>query len=85
MEEIKYLPLYYKWMESGYIDSRGLCDYFGRDGLFLLIGNGDQHGYWGARQSPEYKSEMSTYDYVSKFTTLRQTVVLLMAAMNDEL
>lgn len=87
---MKYLPLYEKWMESGKIPTWGLCSFFEKDELFKLIDpeNGKGITYWGF---PE--ASMCQFDYYPdflerqhyEFTPLRQTVVLLMAAMNNEL
>lgn len=89
----KYLPLYYKWMEAGKLPEPGLCNcfdslgfgqYTGVDGLydfsehplFRLFKDGMPHKFWA--------SDKGDYDEYT-FGPTRQNIVLLMAAMNDEL
>lgn len=93
--EPKYLKLYKEWMEAGKMPEPGLCakfsDVFGwtlkkyphfdlikpddREKIRLDI-NGLAPSYWGSDSSQELK-------YI--FTPLRQNLVLLMAALNNEL
>ncbi|HEY6436674.1 MAG TPA: hypothetical protein VIY47_08790 [Ignavibacteriaceae bacterium] len=94
---MKYLPLYYKWMEKGEIPYRenektcgGLCSIFEGKRLFELItpngGNNpnDTSWYWG--YSEDYTSYSPDLGYKdTAFTPLRQTIVLFLAAMNNEL
>lgn len=82
---MKYLPFYNKCIKSGKIPDWGLCYSFHGNSFFQLIDpeNGRHESYWG------YSESVSDYvDYVSvrtEFTPLRQNIVLLMAAMNNEL
>jgi hypothetical protein len=91
----KYLPLYYEWNKRGRMSVNGLCTKFmglgnkampfykefdfvrptDKDADRLYMG-GYSSAYW-ASDSPDMK------EYI--FTPLRQTIVLLMAALNDEL
>ena len=92
MKKKKYLPLYFKWMRSGRLNDEGLCCNELGDNLKLfeptevdtarLIRAGHCHIFWGSGggcNDPYIHGE--EYD----FTTLRQTIVLFLAAMNDEL
>lgn len=84
----KYLELYKKWLESGKLPTGlGLCNEFGtyasgepeKDGI----------GYWNdelfATMCPPKYGNSYWGGPVGEFTPLRQTIVLFMAAMNDEL
>jgi hypothetical protein len=95
MKKKKYLPLYYKWMEKEFIDGGGgLCfafDFVPED--LILFKPEDQSGYWaywGEFGDTEILSQNVNdpklrYDLLKRFNPLRQTIVLFMAAMNDEL
>lgn len=96
MKKKKYLPIYKVWVKNGFMVAipklnvgwcSGLCDEFYHDDLFKIImptledrieldSNGLNTFCWGSN-SKDYKFR--------KFTTLRQTIVLFMAAMNDEI
>ncbi len=86
MEKEEYLPLYFKWMKTGQIPTEGLCRYFeGEDPLFNLIDpeNGSGETYWGCDKygkGGDYRCATAKV-----FGPLRQNVILLMAAMNNEL
>ena len=86
----KYLDFYQKYAKKGVLPTNGLCASFRDDELFRLIDpdEGERISYWGydgiirdglETVSPPY------HDEHYGFTSLRQTVVLLMAAMNGEL
>jgi hypothetical protein len=81
--ESKYLKLYYEWIKTGVIPSNGLCSIFCHDELFQLIDpeRGDRITYWGH----EAENTVCDIEKWYEFTPLRQNVVLLMAAMNNEL
>lgn len=90
MKKKKYLPLYEKWMETGKIEGYGgLCHAFpgSEIGLFEAIG---YWGYWADKGDTVILTQ-NVNDLEKKnallyeFTPLRQTVVLFLAAMNDEL
>lgn len=84
----EYLKIYKEWMERGKMPKDGLCLYFGKYHKLLrlfrptdedfeeLYRLGLPGVYWG-RESFYYKRD--------DFTPLRQTIVLFMAAMNNEL
>lgn len=65
----------------------GLCDAFGDDDLFKLMYPNDQDFYELEKQGLNtfcWASGSSDYCF-HEFTTIRQNIVLLMAAMNGEL
>ena len=90
----KYLDLYYEWMESGEIPEKycngntgGLCGIFDKDRLFQLLKPTPDEletrriwGYWGLDGD-----ENNAAPSAICFNTLRQNIVLLMAAMAGEL
>ena len=86
MKKKKDLPLYEKWMETGEIPGSGLCasfrevgmSYYELDDNFLTNKEVFKLRGW-------YASGLDTCSGVGQFTPLRQTIVLFMAAMNDEL
>lgn len=88
----KYLPLYEKWMETGRIPNNGLCNSIGSRKLSVFRpsrkysearGYFHDYWYWGYDGKANYNLRL---DYKwHKFTPLRQTIVLLMAAMAGEL
>ena len=88
-KKVKYLPLYYEWMETGNIPYKehrgicgGLCSIFHNDKMFKLINPPNGAGwYWGCSWDDSDRG----YAFSTGFTPMRQTVVLLMAAMNNEL
>lgn len=86
MKKKKYLPLYYKWAKSGEISSNGLCNCFGeKDALFdLLKPESHQYMYWGNDGVAAFQVT-SDRDWTRGFNALRQNIVLLLAAMNNEL
>lgn len=87
----KYLKFYYKCMESGLLPNRnGLCyepilnqhlGFFKPDyeEVDCLREEGYGVSYWGFGPKDSY------LDIVHSFSPLRQTIVLFMAAMNNEL
>lgn len=90
---MKYLPLYYKWMNTGQLPSYGLCHSFG-DSMH------EQLSLFEPQDSEEYPYMKEDYIWrcfwaadgetngrnkMSEFTPLRQTIVLFLAAMNGEL
>lgn len=92
----KYLPIYHEWMSKGQMlrvpDSNifktsGLCDAFDDDYLFELIQPTDED-IKGLKLNG-----LSTFCWASdssehcfyEFTPLRQTIVLFLAALNNEL
>lgn len=88
-KETPYLDFYFRHMKNGVLPSNGLCTCFTHHKLFKLIDPdmGQCLSYWGFDDDP---SAMSVFDggEVTRwysFTQLRQNVVLLMAAMNNEL
>ena len=84
---MKYLDLYKRWVEDGYMLCPGLCTAFGGDTIFGVMCptsadilelkyEGCTTMYWG---SDDWSNK------IYEFTELRQTIVLFMAALNDEL
>lgn len=88
----KYLKFHFECMETGRMKITGLCKAFRNDEFFKLIDpdNGDNNSYWGfdGERNPdemEIATEVECDNRRYKYTELRQTVVLFMAAMNNEL
>jgi len=81
MKNKKYLPLYEKWARNNFTlpGTSGLCSAFRCEGLsyFTL----EEDGYMTEDETLEIWNTSRFKD----FNTLRQTIVLFMAAMNDEL
>jgi hypothetical protein len=89
-----YLTLYKKWCKTGRIQSSdrgGLCnsligdkikEYFEAEGKFSTA-----NAYWGYGDSEEKNTDLSSGldNYAYKFTSLRQNMILLLAAINNEL
>jgi hypothetical protein len=93
-KKYRYLPLYEEWMENGSIPGEGLCGSLDKEGQELLKNfvptNEDENVLMEDDYSIEYWGSGLKYsdDVIEKmysFTPLRQTIVLLMAAMNGEL
>lgn len=96
MKKKKYLPLYRKWMKTGLMPEHGLCDsiqysinYKARQDFvdtfqpakgYLGLWGYDGNNYIGYELMPE-QYERIAY----KFNPLRQNMLLLFAAMNNEL
>jgi len=92
---MKLIELYKEWMETGAIPKRGLCwslpeKYLIDLSLFRpnteeeneLWENGLTIVYWGSGLNT---LSSSMYNLEHKFTDLRQTIVLLICAMNNEI
>ncbi len=82
----KYLPLYYEWMENFYLPRPGLCKSVGEEVTNLFGPSGEyinDKWFWGFN-GDEWEDE-TAMQRCYLFTTLRQTIVLFLAAMNDEL
>jgi hypothetical protein len=93
MKKKKYLPLYYQWLEAGRLPGNGLCNSipFGFKAVnrFSPDPEGSIHGYctlqeayWGYNGGGPYPSSSNL---ANDFTPLRQTILLFMAAINNEL
>lgn len=94
---MKYLPLYYKWMEAKKIDSDplsskfgGLCgsSLFNDENFNIFIPTDEERlgtysAYWAFGRKKKYIGNEKLHRWA--FTPLRQNIVLLMAAMNNEL
>lgn len=96
---MKYLGLYKKWAKTGKLedsphDARGqggLCNtVIGREALEIFEPDNEymvrytvDTVYWGHGHNNKSFIELKELAY--DFTPLRQTIVLLLAAMNDEL
>lgn len=90
MKKKKYLPLYYKWVKDG-LPKKGLCYSLDHPPILdsggLLCPNSNV-GYWGysGQAIMGYEVSGDMYKSVTRdFTPLRQNIVLLLAAMNNEL
>jgi len=88
MKKKKYLPLYKKWMKSGKMFYCGLCLNLPQSDDFLLFHPtyaecrhyGQLIGHWC-----NTFEDLDITDSYKEFNELRQTIVLFLAAMNDEL
>lgn len=91
MKKKKYLPLYYEWLKTGRLPERdntsGLCTFLGSDFKHYFPDPNKKTGFWGydAKEYEDRDEYVAWYDFATKFTPLRQTIVLFMAALNDEL
>lgn len=86
----KYLPLYYKWMNAGRLPTMGLCNCLPNSGAFKLLtptanDKVADNTYWAYGRKVTRVVFNTSFPEATKFTPLRQNIVLLMAAMNDEL
>lgn len=91
MKEKKYLPLYYKWMDAKRMPEAGMCNCMdNKDQMFILFkptskerDRLDKSGFcpvfWASGLLANSDGEFTS------FTPLRQTIVLFLAAMNNEL
>jgi hypothetical protein len=85
IETMKYLPLYYEWMERGRIPESGLCNCFPNDKYLDLLSPTSIHEQkwcWWAN-GDKYVLNTTIWEY--GFNPVRQNIVLFMAAMNNEL
>jgi hypothetical protein len=86
----KYFQFYKDCMITGKLPKIGLCNCFPYDSLFELFSEGPGERrpvFWGYGGVGLHTNSIIS-DIVKrahKFTPLRQTIVLLMAAMNGEL
>lgn len=89
MKKKKYLPFYYEWIKTGKMSDDGLCYIFGQDYLFkLFIPNPEEELELERNLLPTIFWGKGTIDGLYNgggFSPLRQNIVLLMAAMNNEL
>ena len=98
MKKLKYLKLHNEFVENGQMSEAGLCAVFsGTDGypsclkkfsLFELFLNDPlQEGilWWGVRGDRAPSESLSVFREIKSYTPLRQNIVLLLAAMNNEL
>ena len=80
MKKKIYLPLYERWMEHG-LDGLGLCRSFqmNRMAYHTL-----EYSFFTKREANHHQ-----WEYIEaaprQFTPLRQNIILLLAAMNNEL
>ena len=75
-----YLPLYERWMEHG-LDGHGLCRAFQNN----RIGYSTLDRYFFTKREADYYGDRFIEDAPGQFTPLRQNIILLLAAMNNEL
>jgi hypothetical protein len=78
----KYLKFYKECMKSGRMPDAGLCFVFGNDDLFnSMFAYQMECFYWGYNGTDKYNRNKVAFT----FTPMRQTIVLFLAAMNNEL
>lgn len=88
-----YLDYYKKWMETGELPNNGLCNSLSQPidfGMYFMPTDEDLEELLSERCSCIYFTsglqwDCDEIDKKELFTPLRQTIVLLLAAMNDEL
>lgn len=88
----KYLDFHNQCVSIGEIPNSGLCANFGGESFFELLCPGDlldEASYWGFDGNDrhignDYGGDMF-HDVFRLYTPLRQNIVLLMAAINNEL
>ena len=88
----KYLRFYYKCMSEGLLPSIGLCASLGKESVSIFDEDAI-HPKWGREWYWGYDGERCFEDlasdeksmYARAFTPFRQTIVLFLAAMNNEL
>ena len=97
----KYLPLYHEWIKTGKIGQtnygqyNGLCELFKNDDAWQLIEATDfetdslrdhniESVWWGSGFHLHVYT-VNPEKVKSEFTPLRQTILLFMAALNNEL
>lgn len=89
----EYLAFHFASLEKGKMvagpncETSGLCDIFGSKRLFNLMRPSEEDKQQLCYEGKDYYfwASGSNYGCAYKYTTLRQTIVLLMAAMNGEL
>lgn len=92
MKKKRYLPLYYKFIESGLMDEAGLCRvimyHIGMDEAILFYDlfsptceEAGDDAFWLSTILEKISDPIYTY----RFNEMRQNALLLMAAMNNEL
>jgi hypothetical protein len=88
---MKYLPLYKEWIKTGKMPWRGLCGSLpDNEEMSTIFEDNGMGGYWGYNGKNVFSSDIwhddkIFDDTVYTFTPLRQNIVLLLAAMNNEL
>lgn len=91
MEPKTYLECYQKWMKSRKLPKSGLCDslplhLYENDAFYTIKPTSDDKCSLHIEdKSVMYWGSDSGYWKPRKFTTLRQTLLLFAAALNDEL
>lgn len=83
-----YLKMYREWMEAGKMPNSGLCFYFQHDELFgLFVPSSLEEIELTTEKLPVLFWGAETYKELAQFGfgPRRQTIVLFLAAMNNEL
>lgn len=82
---MKYLELYYQWIETGRLPNAGLCNSlhfkYETTGMLNEMFRPVGASYW----TPWAGTSKNSIDNCYAFNPLRQNIMLLMAAMNGEL
>lgn len=83
----KYLALYEEWMKTKVLPGGGLCVVMGRDDLFKLFLPTDEERYELSKEATPvcWWGRESFNEFIYEFGPRRQTIVLFMAAINNEL
>ncbi len=91
---MKLIEKHKRWMDKGELDKNGLCNSLNGtkyqyyldllSPIFINEPMGGDEIYWGY-EGPGVKISCELYDLQHKYTPLRQTIVLLICAMHNEL
>jgi hypothetical protein len=88
-DNVKLIYLHKEWVRKGYMHRQGLCSSLPAEyreeffNLFAVYKLATYWGYDGKNYNPY--SFHHTHDVYVKYTPLRQTMVLLLCAINNEL
>lgn len=87
MRQKKLIDLYKEWMETGTLPGDGLCNSVPKEYKSDLrkLEPECYYTFWAYPLTDQQQLDHSYYDMAYSFTPLRQTIVLFICAMNNEL